>query len=135
MGDLAICIGPDFRAGTLVVSFRIAGVEVLIGLIGGLCRRSGINLAAASSPCPSVNSWRARSSVASVVAGAGVKRSFVYGKSDKTASAPIENPVHPTQLLATVYHSIGLKPRMKIYNHLKQPREMVKADAITGILS
>ena len=70
-----------------------------------------------------------------VVAGAGVKRGFVYGKSDKTASAPIEDPVHPQQLLATIYHSVGLNPRRTIYNHLNQPREMVKADALTVILA
>src|SRR5262249_24406783 len=46
----------------------------------------------------------------SVVAGAGVKRAFVYGKSDRTASAPVENPVHPRELLATIYHSIGINP-------------------------
>lgn len=70
-----------------------------------------------------------------VVAGAGVKRGFVYGKSDKTASAPVENPVHPNDLLATIYHSVGLNPRRTVYNHLNQPREMVKADAITNILA
>ena len=70
-----------------------------------------------------------------VVAGAGIRRGVVYGKSDKTASSPIENPVHPKDLLATIYHSIGLYPRRTIYNHLNQPREMVKGDAITGILS
>jgi hypothetical protein len=71
----------------------------------------------------------------SVVAGAGIKRGFVYGKSDKTASAPVDNPVHPMQLLATMYHSVGLNPRRTIYNHLNQPREMVKADALTDILT
>jgi uncharacterized protein (DUF1501 family) len=69
-----------------------------------------------------------------VVAGAGVKRGLVYGKSDKTASAPVDNPVHPNDLLATIYHSVGLNPRRTVYNHLNQPREMVKADAIAGIL-
>jgi hypothetical protein len=69
------------------------------------------------------------------IAGAGIKRGFVYGKSDKTASSPIENPVHPMDLLATIYHSVGLNPRRTVYNHLNQPREMVKGDAITGILS
>jgi hypothetical protein len=70
-----------------------------------------------------------------VVAGAGAKRGFVYGKSDKTASSPVENPVHPMELLATIYHSVGLVPRQTIYNHLNQPREMVKADPILGILA
>jgi uncharacterized protein (DUF1501 family) len=69
------------------------------------------------------------------VAGAGVKRGFVYGKSDKTASAPVENPVHPCDLLATIYHSVGLDPNTIIYNHLNQPRELVKGTVVTGILS
>jgi Protein of unknown function (DUF1501) len=69
------------------------------------------------------------------VAGAGVKRGFVYGKSDKTASAPLENPVHPCDLLATIYHSVGLNPSAIMYNHLNQPRELVKGEVVTGILS
>ena len=70
-----------------------------------------------------------------VVAGAGVKRGFVYGKSDKTASAPLENPVHPCDLLATIYHSVGIAPDTIVYNHLNQPRELVKGEVVTGILS
>lgn len=70
-----------------------------------------------------------------LIAGAGVKRGFVYGKSDQTGSAPVENPVHPIELLATIYHSVGMNPRKTIYNHLNQPREMVNADAVQGILS
>jgi uncharacterized protein (DUF1501 family) len=71
----------------------------------------------------------------SVVAGAGVKRGYVHGKSDKTASAPLENPVHPTEILATIYHSVGINPATIVYNHLNQPRELVKAEVIPGILS
>jgi uncharacterized protein (DUF1501 family) len=66
-----------------------------------------------------------------VMAGAGTKRGYVHGKSDKTASAPIEDPVHPGQLLATIYHAIGIDPRSIVYNHLNQPRELVQSDAIT----
>ena len=69
------------------------------------------------------------------VAGAGVKRGFVYGKSDATASGPLENPVHPTDLLATIYQSVGIQPNLIQYNHLNQPRELVKGEVITGILS
>jgi hypothetical protein len=69
-----------------------------------------------------------------VIAGAGVKRGFVWGKSDKTASAPVENPVHPRELLATIYHSVGIDPATIVYNHLNQPRELVQGDPVTGIL-
>ena len=69
-----------------------------------------------------------------VIAGGGVKRGFVWGKSDKTGSAPLENPVHPTDLLATVYHSVGIAPETIVYNHLNQPRELVKGNVIGGII-
>ncbi len=70
-----------------------------------------------------------------VLAGAGVKRGFVYGKSDKTASGPLENPVHPTDLLATIYHAVGLDPATIVYNHLNQPREMVQGNVVSGIFA
>jgi hypothetical protein len=70
-----------------------------------------------------------------VLAGAGIKRGQVYGKSDKTASAPLEDPVHPGQVLATIYHSFGIDPETLVYNHLNQPRELVKAQAIGGFFA
>ncbi|MEM6778310.1 MAG: DUF1501 domain-containing protein [Planctomycetota bacterium] len=70
-----------------------------------------------------------------VMAGAGIQRGLVYGKSDKTSSAPTDNPVHPTELLATIYHSFGIDPETIVYNHLNQPRELVKAHAITALMS
>lgn len=70
-----------------------------------------------------------------LVAGAGVQRGVVFGKSDKTGSGPLENPVHPTQLLATIYHSIGINPATIMYNHLNQPRELVQAEIVEGILA
>ncbi len=69
------------------------------------------------------------------VAGAGTKRGYVHGKSDKTGSSPLEGPVHPTELLATIYHSVGIKPETIVYNHLNQPRELVKGEMVPGILA
>src|SRR5438477_224144 len=68
-----------------------------------------------------------------LIAGAGIKRGSVYGKSDATASSPIENPVHPTEILATIYHSLGIPPDTIIYNHLNQPRELVQAEPVTAL--
>ncbi|GAB5405356.1 MAG: DUF1501 domain-containing protein [Aureliella sp.] len=70
-----------------------------------------------------------------VVAGAGTKRGYVHGESDETASAPKEDPVHPIELLASIYHSFGIHPDTIVYNHLNQPRELVKAEALTSIFS
>lgn len=70
-----------------------------------------------------------------VVAGAGIKRGYVHGESDATASSPKSNPVHPGELLATIYHAVGLNPRRMVYNHLNQPREMVKGDAVSALFA
>jgi hypothetical protein len=70
-----------------------------------------------------------------VAAGAGIKRGYVHGKSDKTGSAPAEEPVHPGELLATIYHSFGIEPTTIVYNHLKQPRELVKAEAVSRLFA
>jgi uncharacterized protein (DUF1501 family) len=70
-----------------------------------------------------------------VMAGAGVKRGVVYGKSVKTASSQLENPVHPIELLASIYHSFGIHPETIVYNHLNQPRELVKAQAVTSLFA
>ena len=39
-------------------------------------------------------------------------------------------PVHPGELLATIYHAFGIDPDTIVYNHLNQPRELVKAEAV-----
>jgi uncharacterized protein (DUF1501 family) len=70
-----------------------------------------------------------------VIAGGGTKRGAVYGKSDKTASAPLESPVHPRELLATIYHAMGINPATLVYNHLNQPRELVQGEVVTGLFA
>jgi uncharacterized protein (DUF1501 family) len=69
------------------------------------------------------------------IAGAGIKRGYVHGKSDKTASSPVEDPVHPGELLATIYHACGIDPETIVYNHLNQPRELVKAKAVSALFA
>ena len=70
-----------------------------------------------------------------LMAGAGIKRGYVHGRSDKTASAPLDNPVHPGELLATIYESFGIAPETIVYNHLNQPRELVKAHSVSGLFA
>ena len=68
-----------------------------------------------------------------LIAGAGIKRGYVHGESDKTASSPKSDPVHPGELLATIYQAFGIDPKTIVLNHLKQPRELVNAEAVTRL--
>ena len=67
------------------------------------------------------------------IAGGGVKRGYVHGESDKTGSAPLVDPVHPGELLASIYHAFGINPETIVYNHLNQPRELVKSKSVGAI--
>ncbi len=70
-----------------------------------------------------------------VVAGAGIARGMQYGESDATASSPKDKPVHPNDLLATIYYALGIDPEMEIRNHLNQPRELVKGRIVTELFA
>jgi uncharacterized protein (DUF1501 family) len=70
-----------------------------------------------------------------VLAGAGLKRGYVHGESDKTGSAPLTDPVHPAEILATIYHAFGIDPETIVFNHLNQPRELVKGQAVTRLFA
>jgi hypothetical protein len=68
-----------------------------------------------------------------VVAGCGIGAGQQYGESDQTASSPKEKPVHPNDLLATIYYALGIDPDMEVLNHLKQPRELVKGKIVADL--
>ena len=70
-----------------------------------------------------------------LVAGAGIRRGNVHGESDKTASSPRKDPVHPGELLATIYYAFGIDPGTIVYNHLNQPRELVQSAPVAKLFA
>ncbi len=70
-----------------------------------------------------------------VVAGGGTKQGYIHGESDKTGSGPLRDPVHPANLLASIYHSFAIDPHTMVMNHLNQPRELVKGEVVSPLFS
>ncbi len=60
-----------------------------------------------------------------VIAGGGVVGGRVFGKSDKEAAYPIENPVSPEDLAATIYHALGIDHNLRILNSENRPSPIV----------
>jgi hypothetical protein len=56
-----------------------------------------------------------------LMAGGGVKRGFVYGKSDATGSYPDEHPVKPEDLAATLYYLLGMNHEAEIIDRNNRP--------------
>src|SRR5262245_43333300 len=70
-----------------------------------------------------------------LLAGGGVKRGFVHGESDKTASHPTKDPVRPEDLAATVYHLLGIDPHTEIYAADKRPVLISEGNPIMGVIA
>jgi hypothetical protein len=60
-----------------------------------------------------------------VMAGGGVARGRVVGRSDKIAGDPIDRPVSPKDILATMYHLLGIDPGTTIIDNLDRPMTLV----------
>jgi len=71
-----------------------------------------------------------------VLAGGGVKKGFVYGKSDATASEPEENPVGVADLATTIYHQLGINGEKELMAPGDRPIEIVDGGTvITDLLA
>ncbi|MGO9471178.1 MAG: DUF1501 domain-containing protein [Isosphaeraceae bacterium] len=65
-----------------------------------------------------------------VMAGGGVARGRVVGRSDKIASDPAERPISPKDILATMYHLLGIDPTTMLTDNLGRPMPLVADAAI-----
>jgi uncharacterized protein (DUF1501 family) len=70
-----------------------------------------------------------------LLAGAGVKRGFVYGASEKNGAYPASDPVRPDDLAATMFHLLGINPRTEVMSAVNQPLPIARGNVVTGILS
>lgn len=60
-----------------------------------------------------------------LIAGGGVRPGEVYGESDRFGAYPKTNPVHPYDLICTVFHSLGIDPTTEYLDTLNRPRRLV----------
>lgn len=65
-----------------------------------------------------------------VMAGAGMKRGFVYGSSDPTGAEPDEDPVTVQSYAKTVYHQIGIDADKELMAPGARPIEIVNGGEV-----
>ena len=71
-----------------------------------------------------------------VMAGGGVARGTIVGRSDKIASDPLDRPVSPKDILATIYHLLGIDPSETIADLQGRPMVIAPdAEVIREILA
>jgi uncharacterized protein (DUF1501 family) len=70
-----------------------------------------------------------------LLAGAGVKRGYVHGASDKHGMFPERNPVRPDDLAATMYQLLGINPHIEVLNNQNRPILIADGNPVTDIIA
>jgi hypothetical protein len=65
-----------------------------------------------------------------IFAGGGVARGMVVGKSDKIAGDVAERPVSPKDILATLYHLMGIDPETHLKDRTSRPMPLVPGGTV-----
>jgi uncharacterized protein (DUF1501 family) len=76
--------------------------------------------------------WAACNTV--LFAGGGIRGGQVYGKSDRSAAYPLEHPVGPEDLAATIYHLLGIPPNMVLPTPEGRPVHLCRGEPIWKLL-
>lgn len=83
---------------------------------------------------PKINSTNGRDHYPRVfsvaMAGGGIKKGFVYGKSDALGGEPDENPVGPEDLAKTMYRLLGINGEKRIVVENVRPVDIVNGGRI-----
>jgi hypothetical protein len=69
-----------------------------------------------------------------VLAGGGIRSGQVYGASDRLAATVVSDPVSPEELLATLYHLLGVDPQTPIHDLQGRPFPLVAGKPVNGLL-
>ncbi len=72
---------------------------------------------------------------ASLLAGGGTKRGHVVGASDKQGGDVLDRPISPKDLLATMYHLLGIDHHQIVHDNLGRPLPLVEGEVIWEALA
>jgi hypothetical protein len=65
-----------------------------------------------------------------MLAGGGIKRGYIHGASDRIGARPSRNPVTPGDIIATMYHCLGIEPDTEMHDRQSRPFSLVPAGGV-----
>lgn len=126
----------DHCVGTLMADLEERGIldRVLILVMGEFGRTPKINTGLPNDPIPGRDHWGDAISV--MMAGGGIKGGVVVGATNSKAEFPIERPLEPQDILATVYHQLGIDAGQAYPDFAGRPTPLVdRPEPIREIIS
>ncbi len=107
--------------------------DVIVLVMGEFGRTPRLNKGQPGIPIPGRDHWG--NAISAMIAGGGLKGGQVVGATNSKAEHPVERPLQPANLLATVYKVLGIDPAMTFKNHAGRPISILdECEPISEIL-
>jgi hypothetical protein len=114
----------DAAVSSLLDDLEVRGLleRTLVAVMGEFGRTPKVNGAAGR------DHWNFCYSL--LLAGGGIKAGHVHGASDRIGARPSRNPVTPGDIVATMYHCLGIEPDTEMHDRLARPFPLVPAGTV-----
>lgn len=107
--------------------------DVIVLVMGEFGRTPRLNKGQPGIPIPGRDHWG--NAISAMIAGGGLKGGQVVGATNSKAEHPVERPLKPANLLATVYKVLGIDPALTFNNHAGRPISILdECEPISEIL-
>ncbi len=118
----------DSAFAALIEDLSMRGLldETLVVMMGEFGRTPRFNSAGGRDHWPNCFSV--------VMAGGGIRGGQVYGSSDRIGAYPTANPVTPQDLMATLYHCLGIDPHSLIHDLQNRPYTLAEGAPVQALL-
>jgi hypothetical protein len=115
----------DQAVGALIEDLQQRGLmqRVLLIVMGEFGRTPRLNKGQPGIPIPGRDHWG--SAISALLAGGGLRGGQVIGETNAKAEHPVKRPLTPADLLATVYHVLGIDPRRTFQDHTGRPHPIL----------
>src|SRR5947199_5318870 len=111
----------DRAVSALVQDLNERGMldHVLVVAMGEFCRTPRLNQGLPNDPVPGRDHWGSAISV--MMAGGGLRMGQVIGATNEHAEYPVERPLGPEDVLATIYHVLGIDTKQEFHDREGRP--------------
>ena len=69
-----------------------------------------------------------------LIGGGGVRGGQVIGSTDRLGESPKDRPIRPGDIHATMFHSLGIDPKMTFDDHSGRPLTAIEEGNVIGEL-
>lgn len=115
----------DQAVGALMDDLTERGLldKVMVVVMGEFGRTPRINTGQPGIPIPGRDHWG--NAISAMIAGGGIKGGQVVGRTNSKAEHPVERALKPGDLLATIYHILGIDTRLTFKDHSGRPHPIL----------